>query len=167
MPERLECLFCGYLHDLDLTECTNCGASLSDATRKIACDKCGSPLLEGAEKAGACVTCGKPVHLCEKHRRKVAEDEIYCKEHESECFIVTAVFGTTLDPRLDILRRFRDEWLSSNLLGRSAISIYYFLSPPIAKRTRGNETLRRILRATVVEPGLGFAEVMLAKEDES
>jgi hypothetical protein len=167
LPENVECRYCGRCHDLDTAECDHCGASLSGALKRIVCDQCGHPLPVGVDPAGACVTCAEPVYLCNKHKKKIAEDEIYCKEHESECFIATAVFGTPLDPRLDFLRRFRDEWLNNNVLGRTAVSAYYRVSPPVARRARRNEVFKIILRAMIVEPGLGLAEAVLGPEDES
>ena len=161
MPEKIECRYCGRKNNIDATECAYCGASLSDAVKRIFCDRCGIPLPEGFEAAGKCVTCGEIVYLCDKHRAKVADDEIYCKEHISECFIATAVFGTPLDPRLDELRGLRDNWLRLNLLGRMFIHTYYDISPPIADLARRNRTLREVLRKIIVEPALRFTRFLL------
>ncbi len=163
MPEKVECRFCGRVYGEDETECAHCGGALSDAVRTIVCDRCGHRLGDGIDAVGGCVTCGKPVYLCAKHRKKIVEDEIYCKEHESECFIATAVIGTPLDPKIDLLRFFRDSWLISNPLGRAAVFTYYEVSPPIARAARRNETLKRILRNIVVEPGLRFARIILSR----
>jgi len=146
MPEKVECRYCGRKNEANATECIHCGASLSDAVKRIFCDRCGIPLPEGFDAAGKCVTCGEIVYLCDKHKAKVKDDEIYCKEHISECFIATAVFGTPLDPRLDELRRFRDDWLMANPLGRVFVFTYY--------------ELKEILRKFIVQPGLRFVRAL-------
>lgn len=162
MPKSIECRYCGRKNDASLVECDKCGASLSDTWIRVYCDRCGVPLGEGTDSVGNCVTCKEPVFLCDKHKKKVIGDEIYCKEHESECFIATAVFGTPLDPRIDLLRDFRDQWLSSTPIGRVAIHTYYEISPPIARIARRSDTLRAVLRRTVVQPALKLAKMLLS-----
>ncbi len=162
MPKSIECRYCGRKNNASLVECDKCGASLSDTWIRVYCDRCGVPLGEGTNPVGNCVTCKEPVFLCDKHAKKVIGDEIYCKEHESECFIATAVFGTPLDPRIDLLRNFRDQWLSSTPIGRVAIHTYYEISPPIARIARRSDTLRAVLRRTVVQPALKLAKILLS-----
>jgi hypothetical protein len=161
LPKNIECRYCGKKNDSSSTECDKCGASLSDSWVQTFCDRCGIPLGEGVDPVGQCVTCKEAVFLCDKHRKQVADDEIYCKEHESECFIATAVFGTPLDSRIDLLRDFRDQWLSSIILGRAAVHIYYEISPPIARFARRNNVVRNVLRKTVVQPALKLAHILL------
>jgi hypothetical protein len=94
----------------------------------------------------------------------VEDDEVFCREHETECFIATAVFGTPLHPKIDLLRKLRDEWLSGQLMGRMAIRTYYEVSPPIARYARRSERLRMILQQLIVEPGLKLARVVLRRD---
>jgi len=162
LPKSIECRYCGRKNDASLVECEKCGASLSDSWIRVFCDRCGIPLGEGTDPVGSCVTCKEPVYLCDKHMKKLMGDEVYCKEHESECFIATAVFGTPLDPRIDLLRDFRDQWLSSTFLGRAAVYTYYEISPPIARIARQNDTLRMVLRRTIVQPALKIAKLLLS-----
>ena len=91
-------------------------------------------------------------------------DEVYCREHESECFIATAVYGTPLHPKIDLLRKFRDDWLYGRLIGRMAIRTYYEVSPPIARYARKNERLRIILQQLIVEPALKLAQAVLRRK---
>ncbi|TXT55629.1 MAG: hypothetical protein BAJATHORv1_30008 [Candidatus Thorarchaeota archaeon] len=165
MPEKVQCRYCGKENKADETICVHCGAGLSDAFKKVFCDRCGVPLSEDIDPFGKCVECQKPVYLCEKHKKKVVGEEVYCKEHESECFIATAVIGTPLDPHIDLLRDFRDEWLQSNPLGRAAVYTYYEISPPIANAIRHNSILRRVFRRVVVEPALSIAKTILGREE--
>lgn len=161
ITEKIECRYCGTLNDDAESLCVKCGGSLSDAIRRVVCDHCGFPLADGTQPVGKCVSCGKDVYLCEKHSERIEGDEVYCREHESECFIATAVIGTPLNPEIDLLRTFRDNWLVSNALGRAAVFSYYELSPPIARRAWNSRQLRRVLRQIVVEPALRLARAVL------
>lgn len=49
------------------------------------------------------------------------------------CYIATAVYGSYDCPEVWTLRRFRDDWLSSRILGRLFVKIYYKISPAIVK----------------------------------
>lgn len=164
LPEKVECRYCGHVNDGSFVKCEHCSASLKDAVRKRFCDRCGVPLLDAAQPIGKCVTCDKAVFLCIAHEKKLADDEIYCKEHESECFIATAVFGTPLHPQLDVLRRLRDEWLVTRRIGRVAVSTYYEVSPPVARAARRRPLLKELLRNFIVEPALRIANAILKKK---
>jgi hypothetical protein len=164
MPKKVECRYCGAINDLGESECSKCGANLSGAITHAACDRCGILLREGIDPVGHCVVCQTPVFLCDKHKKRVEEDEVYCREHETECFIATAVFGTPLHPKIDLLRKFRDEWLYGQLIGRIAIRTYYEVSPPIARYARRSERLRMILQHLIVEPGLKLARAVLRRK---
>lgn len=64
----------------------------------------------------------------------------------SGCFIATAAYGSTLDPRLDRLRDFRDRFLMTNGPGRAIVRFYYRNSPPIADFIAGRDRLRTVVR---------------------
>lgn len=164
MPKKIECRYCGRQNDASLVECDKCGASLSDTWIKVYCDRCGIPLGDGADPVGKCVICKEAVFLCDIHKKKVIGEEIYCKEHESECFIATAVLGTPLDPKIDLLRDFRDQWILSKPFGRSVIYTYYEISPSIARIARRNDIVRNVLRKTIVQPALKLAQILLGGE---
>ncbi len=46
------------------------------------------------------------------------------------CFIATAAYGSYLDPHVQILRNFRDEYLLNNRPGRVFVRLYNHYSPP-------------------------------------
>ena len=69
------------------------------------------------------------------------------------CYIATAVYGSCDAPEVLCLRQFRDETLATTLFGRLFIRLYYFLSPPIARRLkntrRANAIVHRMLDAFI------------------
>jgi len=46
------------------------------------------------------------------------------------CFIATAAFGSNMDRYVQILRKFRDNRLLTNRVGRVMVDLYYQFSPP-------------------------------------
>lgn len=65
----------------------------------------------------------------------------------SPCFIATAAFGTPMADEVEILRVWRDQRLAYSLFGRVFVSVYYKLSPPIAKFISTRPMARTLTRA--------------------
>jgi hypothetical protein len=63
------------------------------------------------------------------------------------CFIATAAYGSYLDPKVMILRDFRDRQLLTNAVGTELVEFYYRHSPPIAHYIRERETLKASVRS--------------------
>ena len=76
------------------------------------------------------------------------------------CFIATAAFGSFTEPHVLVLREFRGQVLSGNPLGRSFISFYYKVSPPIANFISQHETLRVLVRWSLL-PVVGLSWMAL------
>ena len=72
------------------------------------------------------------------------------------CFIATAAFGSLLEPHVRLLRQFRDRFLLTNTPGKAFVRIYYAHSPPIADFISTHDSLRMIVRWSLL-PFIGFS----------
>jgi len=78
---------------------------------------------------------------------------------EDFCFIATAAYGTPAAKDIDILRRFRDEFLRKNYAGNKFIEFYYRNSPPVADFISEYDVLRIIVREAFIRPLVKIAEM--------
>jgi hypothetical protein len=67
------------------------------------------------------------------------------------CFVATAAYGSAMAAELDTLRRFRDTFLQTSVLGELAVEAYYTFGPAIAGVVVESEVLRASARA-VLDP---------------
>jgi len=74
-------------------------------------------------------------------------------------FISTAVYGSYDHPDVVLLRNVRDMYISKFDLGRRFISVYYHISPPLARLIRGHEIVRYISRV-VFFPIVTFSMIL-------
>ncbi len=63
-----------------------------------------------------------------------------------KCFIATAAYGSFLDPHVQTLRHFRDEYLLTHAAGRAFVEWYYRVSPPLAAFIAQHDSARIITR---------------------
>lgn len=63
-----------------------------------------------------------------------------------ECFIATAAFGSKFDWSVELLRKFRDQYLLTNAWGTAFVKYYYQHSPPIAAAIASSQTLKTLVR---------------------
>ncbi|MEA2085640.1 MAG: CFI-box-CTERM domain-containing protein, partial [Chloroflexota bacterium] len=76
------------------------------------------------------------------------------------CFIATAAYGSLMEPYVEILRDFRDQFLLTNSPGRIFVDTYYAASPPIADFIANYDSLRAIVRLGLL-PLVGLSWLLL------
>lgn len=67
----------------------------------------------------------------------------------SNCFIATAVYGDPCCTEVRELRKFRDEKLLPNTIGKTFVSIYYKLSPSIAVWLQRKPKISKLIRSAL------------------
>ena len=76
------------------------------------------------------------------------------------CFIATAAYGSYMEPHVVILRDFRDRFLLTNSVGRAFVDLYYTCSPPVAAFIANHDTLRLMVRLSLM-PIVGMSWMTL------
>lgn len=76
------------------------------------------------------------------------------------CFIATAAFGSSLAPKVVLLKDFRDRFLLTNRPGTGFVKLYYHYSPPIARFIAQHDALRAVVRG-LLYPLIALAYGML------
>lgn len=62
------------------------------------------------------------------------------------CYIATMAYGDYDHPQVLELRKFRDDFLSRTMLGRSFIKLYYSYSPSLVQRLKNKQGINFIIR---------------------
>jgi hypothetical protein len=62
------------------------------------------------------------------------------------CFIATAAYGSSLADDVVVLKKFRDNILLKNSVGRSFVRFYYEVSPSLSEYIKGHESLKTAVR---------------------
>ena len=75
----------------------------------------------------------KIVDFLTRNFTKEAPIKKVIEKNTGGCYIATACYGSYESKEVLVFRKFRDEVLSNNVLGRNLIKLYYFISPTIAK----------------------------------
>ena len=78
--------------------------------------------------------------------RRRARETAAAALKEKKCFIATAAYGSEDCMEVQVLRRFRDDYLLKTSPGKFFVSLYCNLSPTIAVIIEQSETLRHICR---------------------
>jgi len=76
------------------------------------------------------------------------------------CFLTTAAYGDRYAPEIGMFRRWRDESLAGNPVGRGLVKAYYAASPPLAEFVVAHPPLRAVSRA-ILAPVLGAVRLWM------
>lgn len=68
------------------------------------------------------------------------------KSKTGGCYIATCVYGSYNCPSVYVLRRFRDNFLESFILGKVFIKFYYFVSPELVKAFGKNKIFKFVCK---------------------
>jgi hypothetical protein len=66
------------------------------------------------------------------------------------CFIATAACGSIIGRKVMVLRAFRDRYLITNPLGQAFVDLSYASSPPVAASIARNDSLRALVRWSLI-----------------
>jgi hypothetical protein len=86
---------------------------------------------------------------------------VCCSLPSGGCFIATAAYGTAMAGEIEILRKFRDEYLLTNPVGQALVDFYYRVSPPIAEFITEHPSLKPIVRAGLL-PAIAMSTLALS-----
>jgi hypothetical protein len=135
---------------LDLLECVRLSRTLSDLSQ------------HGREDALNClnVLCmsSDPI-LASRAKQLLNELTNNPGGKKGGCFVATAAYGPH-DCNVVLLQEYRDRIMVRSFLGRCAVRIYYFLSPPLA-RFIGTSSRRQTLARKFLRPFIAGARRML------
>lgn len=76
------------------------------------------------------------------------------------CCILTAAYGSSMEPHVEILRKFRDRFLLSNSVGKAFVKLYYTYSPAAADFITKHVNLQAMIRLSLL-PVVGVSRVAL------
>jgi hypothetical protein len=79
---------------------------------------------------------------------------------EGNCFIAKAAYSSPMEPQVKVLHEFRDRFLLNNTVGKGLVDFYYTNSPPIADFIANHDSLRTIVRVSLL-PVVGLSWVAL------
>jgi hypothetical protein len=65
-------------------------------------------------------------------------------------FIATAASGSLMELHVKVLRDFSDRFLLVNAVGKGFVRLYYTCSPPIADLIENHDSLRAIIRVSLL-----------------
>jgi hypothetical protein len=124
---------CGFLYILTLTTQATVAQAFGDAQESARCTAAIGALTASGNKSDTPAAPASP-------------------KEKSGCFIATAVYGSSEAREVRVLREFRDAVLVNSMAGRGMICIYYLISPHVARILSGNERLRSVVKALLLEP---------------
>ena len=106
-----------------------------------------------------------PSHFLARDSRRVAARRLSARRADDLCFIATAAYGSSWEPNVVTLRRFRDQRLMTNAPGRWAVGQYYRHSPPLADAIAARPWARAVTRV-LLTPAVILAGAVLGNPSD-
>jgi len=69
----------------------------------------------------------------------------------SSCFIATEIYGSYDNPKVRVLRKFRDEYLTKNRVGALIVKKYYEVGPKLATKISKRKRIKLIVRTLFLD----------------
>lgn len=162
------------LHDLENGTAYRVRVSaLKQATYFFAVSVLGTPVADGSSdieetesrlSPERSIPVGPPLASTPSNERTGLPEEVVpfpgLPNQGGGCFIATAAYGYYSHPKVQLLRDFRDRFLLTNPPGRAFVRWYYRHSPPAAAFIAPHETLRALVRWTLL-PWIGIVWLMM------
>lgn len=91
-----------------------------------------------------------PPEMAVKYKKNFdPNDPLYSNDQKKGCYIATCVYGSYDCPEVWTLRRFRDDILEKNILGRLFIKAYYSVSPKLVSHFGDSTLFRSVWRKSL------------------
>ena len=100
------------------------------------------------------------LHLCSDSSDSSSSSGSSSSGSSKDCFIATVAYGSAMEPKVKLLREFRDSFLLTNSVGKKLVELYYHCSPPAADFIRDHEILRKLVGISLL-PLVGISWVSL------
>lgn len=84
--------------------------------------------------------------------KKVTSSDDTNIQYKSGCYIATVCYNSSDCPEVDTLRKYRDEVLHQNILGRAFVKLYYWLSPSISQVMKSFPFANNFIRVNLLNP---------------
>jgi len=79
-------------------------------------------------------------------------ENLTSKDLKQGCFIATSVYGSPQATQVIIFTKFRDNYLSGNVIGNLFIRLYYRFSPFLATKIENSEKVKALIRNLLLNP---------------
>jgi hypothetical protein len=148
-----------------IATCPKCNLRLNEEGLVISAGRIVSGL---SRPASGCPNCGSTTlvatikGLTDEDKERLRKDKFFSKilsaqsaggsNSESNCFIATACYGSQDCPEIEVLRKFRDQFLAAKAIGSVMVRLYYAYSPPIASFLSRRVQLRTVIRTSILTP---------------
>lgn len=115
------------------------------------CPSCGDFPIENRYTFRSTLSPEKNFYICKNCYEEGIKYSNQKSVKKSGCYIATACYKDPNSDEICILKRFRDEELCKNIIGKLSIKLYYFLSPPIARWLSNKKLVNDFIRYFILD----------------
>jgi hypothetical protein len=115
------------------------------------CPFCGSEIITNRFKFTDTRNRNISFFICDSCHSKGKKESIVHSERDSSCYIATACYGSIHSPEVVKFREYRDDVLLKSFFGRQLVSIYYFISPCVARWMGNRISINNWVRTNILD----------------